>query len=73
MTDIRIPTPNGEIDAILEKPEGDGPWPSIVVLHDINGSTPDLRRITRNVASNGYVALAPICTHGAASDVLPGS
>ncbi|MGV7423191.1 dienelactone hydrolase family protein, partial [Mycobacterium kansasii] len=26
MTDIRIPTPNGEIDAILEKPEGDGPW-----------------------------------------------
>ncbi|AMU22356.1 dienelactone hydrolase [Mycobacteroides abscessus subsp. bolletii] len=59
MTDIRIPTPNGEIDAILEKPEGDGPWPSIVVLHDINGSTPDLRRITGNVASNGYVALAP--------------
>ncbi|WP_078314860.1 dienelactone hydrolase family protein [Mycobacterium sp. D16Q16] len=59
MTDIHIPTPNGEISAILETPDGDGPWPSIIVVHDINGSTPDLRRITKNVASNGYVALAP--------------
>nr|WP_078323723.1 dienelactone hydrolase family protein [Mycobacteroides salmoniphilum] len=35
MTDIHIPTPNGEISAILETPDGDGPWPSIIVLHDI--------------------------------------
>ncbi|KRQ18291.1 MULTISPECIES: dienelactone hydrolase family protein [Mycobacteroides] len=59
MADISFPTKSGEVTGILEKPAGDGPWPSIVVLHDINGSTPDLRRITKNVAANGYVALAP--------------
>lgn len=46
MADISFPTKSGEVTGILEKPTGDGPWPSIVVLHDINGSTPDLRRIT---------------------------
>ncbi|MEU9804702.1 dienelactone hydrolase family protein [Mycobacterium sp. NPDC050853] len=59
MTEVHIPTPNGEISAILETPAGAGPWPAVVVLHDISGSTPDLRRITKNVAANGYVALAP--------------
>jgi len=37
MTDISIETPNGSIDAVLEIPSGDGPWPGVVVIHDAFG------------------------------------
>lgn len=59
MADISFPTNNGDIHGILEIPEGEGPWPSIVVVHDISGSLTDVGRIAKNVAANGYVALAP--------------
>ncbi|MGH3725230.1 MAG: dienelactone hydrolase family protein [Mycobacterium sp.] len=59
MATISIATPDGEITGILEKPTGTGPWPSIVVLHDISGSGRDLQRITSRIAADGYVAFAP--------------
>lgn len=59
MGDIRLPAPGGEISGILEVPEGEGPWPSLVVLHDVSRNVRDMRRIIENIAANGYVALAP--------------
>jgi dienelactone hydrolase len=38
MTDINVETPNGSIDAVLEIPSGEGPWPGVVVIHDAFGS-----------------------------------
>lgn len=38
---------------------GPGPYPAVVVLHDITGSGADLRRIARRVAAEGYLVLAP--------------
>jgi carboxymethylenebutenolidase len=59
MTDINIDTPNGSIDAVLEIPSGDGPWPGVVVIHDSFGLREPHREIARRIAANGYLALAP--------------
>jgi carboxymethylenebutenolidase len=34
---ITIDAPEGPIDALLGVPEGDGPWPGVVVIHDAIG------------------------------------
>ncbi len=48
------------IPASLALPEsGQGPWPAVVVIHEITGLNDDIRRITRRFADSGYVALAP--------------
>jgi carboxymethylenebutenolidase len=59
MTDISIETPNGSIDAVLEIPDGEGPWPGVVVLHDAFGLRKPHREITRQIADHGFLAVAP--------------
>lgn len=59
MTMIEVPTPNGDIDALWETPEGPGPWPAVVLLHDAVGLTGDLRRNARRLADHGYLVIAP--------------
>ena len=59
MPDITIAAPKHSLAAYLSIPEGAGPWPGIVVLHDILGQTTDSRRHTDHFAAHGYIALAP--------------
>jgi carboxymethylenebutenolidase len=59
MTDVTIETPNGSIDAVLEIPSGEGPWPGVVVIHDAFGLREPHREIARRIADNGYLAVAP--------------
>jgi len=59
VTDIDLITPHGTLNAALEVPAGEGPWPGVVVVHDGAGLSPDIRQITRRVADAGFVALAP--------------
>src|SRR5260370_18617569 len=59
MTDINVETPNGSIDAVLEIPSGEGPWPGVVVIHDAFGLREPHREIARRIADNGYLAVAP--------------
>jgi carboxymethylenebutenolidase len=59
MTTIQIDTPDGPIDALLNLPEGQGPWPGVVVIHDIIGYGPDKESINERIARGGYVALTP--------------
>src|SRR4051794_25398439 len=52
------PTPGGRIDGHLAKPEGNGPFPAVVVLPDCIGLTPFVREaLTGQLASWGYVTL----------------
>jgi carboxymethylenebutenolidase len=59
MTTIQIDTPDGPIDALLNTPPGDGPWPGVVVIHDALGYGPDKESINDRVANAGYLALTP--------------
>src|ERR1700752_38775 len=59
MTTIQIDAPDGPTDALLSLPQGDGPWPGVVVIHDVVGSGSDKQSINDRIARAGYVALTP--------------
>jgi carboxymethylenebutenolidase len=59
VTTIEIDTPAGPIDALLDIPEGQGPWPGVVVIHDAIGYGSDKESINARIARAGYVALTP--------------
>jgi carboxymethylenebutenolidase len=56
---IKVSTPDGEIDALLATPEGQGPWPGVVVVHDAFGYARDNESISRRIAAAGYLAIMP--------------
>ena len=45
-------------DAYLARPEGDRPFPGIIIIHEINGLTDHIRDVAARFARQGYVALA---------------
>lgn len=59
MTDVAFTTPTGDRDAYLSQPQGAGPWPGVVLIHEIFGLNDDIRALTEGVAAMGYLALAP--------------
>lgn len=48
-----------ELDAYVAVPDGAGPWPGIVVVHDILGFRGDVRACADRLARHGYVVAAP--------------
>jgi Dienelactone hydrolase family len=39
MTEVSISTPHHRLKGYVAMPRGDGPWPGVIVLHDIFGLT----------------------------------
>lgn len=62
MASITIDTPVGAVPGHLAVPTGDGPWPGVVVLHELFGVNDDIRSIADRFASEGYLAFAPDLT-----------
>ena len=46
------------LEAYLATPEGTGPFPAVVVIHEIYGLNDNIRDIARRFANEGYAALA---------------
>jgi carboxymethylenebutenolidase len=59
VTTIKIETADGPIDALLAVPEGQGPWPGVVVVHDAIGYGPDKAATAARIAAAGFVAIIP--------------
>jgi len=57
--DTSFDASDGRLAGYLAMPSGNGPWPGVVVLHEIFGLTDDIRRQADRFAEAGYLALAP--------------
>lgn len=59
MTDTSFSVASGTLPGYLAVPTTPGPWPGVVVLHEIFGLTDDIRAQADRFAAQGYLALAP--------------
>src|SRR4030042_2900967 len=56
---IKYPGFTGEIRAYLARPEGDMKLPAVIVIHENRGLVPHIEDVTRRMALEGFIALAP--------------
>jgi carboxymethylenebutenolidase len=49
----------GSLRGYLSVPDGMGPWPGVVVLHEAFGLNDDIRAMVDRLAGDGFVTLAP--------------
>ncbi len=55
---IRFPFDTEQREAYLARPDGEGPFPGVVVIHEIYGLNDNIREVAARFAGQGYVALA---------------
>ncbi|MGD1919091.1 MAG: dienelactone hydrolase family protein [Pleurocapsa sp.] len=61
--EIVIVTPEGEMPAFLCIPREDYPKPAVIVFMEAFGLTPHIKDVTRRIAQEGYLAIAPDLYH----------
>ncbi|WP_163997152.1 dienelactone hydrolase family protein [Pyxidicoccus caerfyrddinensis] len=59
MQDVDIKTADGTMDAKLFHPEGNGPWPAVILLVDAFGIRPVFEEMGHRLSKEGYVVLLP--------------
>jgi len=58
-TEVQIPTRDGVSSGSLHVPEGEGPWPGVVMFPDAFGLRETMREMGDHLAGLGYVVLVP--------------
>ena len=48
-----------QISGYLARPLGAGPYPGVIVIHEVFGLVTHQKEVTRKMAAHGYVAVAP--------------
>jgi carboxymethylenebutenolidase len=57
--DVEIPAPDGIARGTLVLPEGDGPWPGVVLYPDAGGWRETMLEMAEKIAAPGYAVLVP--------------
>jgi carboxymethylenebutenolidase len=57
--DVQIPAPDGHSRGTLHLPDGDGPWPGVLVFPDAGGARETFGLMGDQLAGLGYVVLVP--------------
>jgi carboxymethylenebutenolidase len=57
--EVKIPVEGGIIPGYRAMPQGGGPFPTILVVHEIFGVHEHIKDICRRLAKSGYFAVAP--------------
>jgi carboxymethylenebutenolidase len=57
--DTEYPGETGQVRAYLARPKGETKRPGVVVIHENRGLQPHIKDVTRRVASEGFLAMAP--------------
>ncbi len=55
---VRYPSGSETVEGFLARPEGAGPFPGVVVIHEWWGLNEQIKDMAARLAENGYVALA---------------
>lgn len=50
---------SGKMRGYLVRPLGDGPFPSVIIIHENRGLNPHIEDVARRAATEGFLALAP--------------
>lgn len=59
VTSDAVTTPDGICPITVATPDGDGPWPAVVMYPDAGGARDTLREMATQLAGHGYVVLVP--------------
>ncbi len=61
------------VSVYIARPEGDGPHPAVIMIHDFRGMSEDVNSKADLLAAEGYVVVAPDTYRGAVSRWFPRS
>lgn len=56
---LSIRTRDGDCPAHLFTPDGEGPWPAVIIYMDALGMRPAMLDVAKQLAEHGYLALLP--------------
>ncbi len=56
---VKYPGQTGEVRAYFARPKGDAKLPGVVVIHENRGLNAHIENVTRRIALEGFLALAP--------------
>ncbi len=56
---VNVTTPDGEMECFAAHPDGDGPFPPVILYMDVPGIREELRDFARRIAGQGYFCLLP--------------
>ncbi len=60
---VSLTVDGSAMSCYLARPDGDGPFPAVIVLQEIFGVNTEVKRIADLLAATGFVALAPNYYH----------
>ena len=73
VTNVTIPGLNASPDvrAYVAKPEGEGPFPTVIMIHEFFGLNEDILSKADLLAEDGYLVVAPDTFRGSTTSLIP--